>query len=206
MQRARGEYLKKNLADDDVADAIAGLWTAHRIADRTAETLPASPPRDETPGACEGGPVRLPVCSLRELALSRGEPVAEKGKTSRATPHRDTEILNRGFDPRLSVGSARPAVFRSSTYVFSSPESAERAFEIALGKAQPDSGEDVELIYSRLSHPNAEILEARIVPLETGRRPPARRRRPRKKSRPTPRRPPPPSRAWPGPPPSTSNH
>ncbi len=111
--------------------------------------------------------MRLPVCSLRELALSRGEPVAEKGKTSRATPRRDTEILNRGFDPRLSVGSARPAVFRSSTYVFSSPESAERAFEIALGKAQPDSGEDVELIYSRLSHPNAEILEARIVPLET---------------------------------------
>ncbi len=39
-----------------------------------------------------------------------------------------TAILTRGFDPRLSVGSARPAVFRSSTYVFASPESAERAF------------------------------------------------------------------------------
>ena len=45
-----------------------------------------------------------------------------------------TAVLTRGFDPRLSVGSARPAVFRSSTYVFSSPESAERAFAIALGK------------------------------------------------------------------------
>ena len=44
-----------------------------------------------------------------------------------------TAVLTRGFDPRLSVGSARPAVFRSSTYVFSSPESAERAFAIALG-------------------------------------------------------------------------
>jgi hypothetical protein len=33
-----------------------------------------------------------------------------------------TAVLTRGFDPRLSVGSARPAVFRSSTYVFSSPE------------------------------------------------------------------------------------
>ncbi len=48
LERARGEYLKRDLADDDVVDAIAGLWTAHRIADGTAETLPASPPRDET--------------------------------------------------------------------------------------------------------------------------------------------------------------
>jgi len=79
-----------------------------------------------------------------------------------------TAILTRGFDPRLSVGSARPAVFRSSTYVFSSPEAAERAFDIALGKAHPAPGESVDLIYSRLSHPNAEILEDQIVPLEPG--------------------------------------
>ena len=77
-----------------------------------------------------------------------------------------TAILTRGFDPRLSVGSARPAVFRSSTYVFSSPEAAERAFDIALGKIHPAPGESVDLIYSRLSHPNAEILEDQIVPLE----------------------------------------
>ena len=68
-----------------------------------------------------------------------------------------TAVLTRGFDPRLSVGSARPAVFRSSTYVFSSPEAAERAFSIALGKSRPADGENVDLIYSRLSHPNAEL-------------------------------------------------
>jgi cystathionine beta-lyase/cystathionine gamma-synthase len=79
-----------------------------------------------------------------------------------------TAVLTRGFDPRLSVGSARPAVFRSSTYVFSSPEAAERAFAIALGKSHPAEGEDVDLIYARLSHPNAEILEDQIVPLEPG--------------------------------------
>src|SRR5512136_959652 len=77
-----------------------------------------------------------------------------------------TAVLTRGFDPRLSVGSARPAVFRSSTYVFSSPESAERSFSIALGKAQPEPGESVDLIYARLSHANAEILEDQVVPLE----------------------------------------
>jgi cystathionine beta-lyase/cystathionine gamma-synthase len=81
-----------------------------------------------------------------------------------------TAVLTRGFDPRLSVGSARPAVFRSSTYVFSTPESAERAFAIALGKTHPAEDENVDLIYARLSHPNAEILEDQIVPLEPGAR------------------------------------
>lgn len=78
----------------------------------------------------------------------------------------ETAVLTRGFDPSLSVGSVRPAVFRSSTYAFSSPESAARAFEIALGRARPAKGENVDLIYSRLTHPNAEILEDQIVPLE----------------------------------------
>ncbi len=77
-----------------------------------------------------------------------------------------TAILTRGFDPSLSVGSARPVVFRSSTYVFSSPEAAERAFAIALGKVTAAPGEHIDLIYSRLSHPNAEILEDQILPLE----------------------------------------
>jgi methionine-gamma-lyase len=81
-------------------------------------------------------------------------------------PH--TQVLSRGFDPRLSVGSARPAVFRSSTYVFSSPEAAERAFDLMAGRAQPQPGEQPDLVYSRFNHPNAEILEDQIVPLETG--------------------------------------
>src|SRR5208337_2391875 len=79
-----------------------------------------------------------------------------------------TEVLTRGFDPTLSVGSARPAVFRSSTYVFPSPEAAEHAFDCALGRATPEEGQRPDLIYSRLSHPNAEILEDQIVPLEPG--------------------------------------
>jgi cystathionine beta-lyase/cystathionine gamma-synthase len=82
--------------------------------------------------------------------------------------HPGTAVLTRGYDPQLSVGSVRPAVFRSSTYVFSSPESAERAFSIALGKERAEPDENVELIYARLSHPNAEILEDQIVPLDPG--------------------------------------
>jgi hypothetical protein len=81
-------------------------------------------------------------------------------------PH--TQVLTRGFDPTLSVGSARPAVFRSSTYVFTSPEAAERAFDLMAGRAQPLPDEKHELVYSRFNHPNAEILEDQIVPLEPG--------------------------------------
>lgn len=82
--------------------------------------------------------------------------------------HPSTAVLTRGFDPHLSVGSARPAVFRSSTYVFSSPESAERAFDLLSGRRAPEPGESPELIYSRFNHPNAEILEDQIVPIEEG--------------------------------------
>jgi len=59
-------------------------------------------------------------------------------KEPKDSPHaarQATAVLTRGFDPRLSLGSARPAVFRSSTYVFSSPEAAERAFDVATGRA-----------------------------------------------------------------------
>src|SRR5579864_1853342 len=79
-----------------------------------------------------------------------------------------TQVLTRGFDPKLSVGSARPAVFRSSTYVFSSPEAAERAFDLMAGRAQPSPDEKPDLVYSRFNHPNAEILEDRILALEAG--------------------------------------
>jgi methionine-gamma-lyase len=80
----------------------------------------------------------------------------------------ETAVLTKGFDPQLSVGSARPPVYRSSTYVFSSPEAAERSFGIVLGRVQPEAEESPDLIYARLNHPNAEILEDQIVPLERG--------------------------------------
>lgn len=46
LLRARGSAPKYDLADDDVLDALAALWTAERIASGTAETVPATPPRD----------------------------------------------------------------------------------------------------------------------------------------------------------------
>ena len=48
LARARGGHRRSGLGDDDIADAIAALWTAHRIEAGTAETLPETPPCDET--------------------------------------------------------------------------------------------------------------------------------------------------------------
>jgi len=79
-----------------------------------------------------------------------------------------TKILTEGFDPHLSLGSARPAVFRSSTYVFDSPEAAEHAFDVTSGRTKLREGEGSDLIYSRFNHPNAEMLEDQIVNLEKG--------------------------------------
>ncbi len=102
----------------------------------------------------------------------QNDPVETESDTpvrrDRDANHPETEVLTRGFDPRLSVGSVRPAVFRSSTFVFSSPEAAERSFAVALGKEHAAPNENTELIYARLSHPNAEILEDQIVPLDRG--------------------------------------
>jgi cystathionine beta-lyase/cystathionine gamma-synthase len=81
-----------------------------------------------------------------------------------------TALITRGFDPGLSAGSARPPVFRSATYVFSSPEEAAKAFAIATGKAPIEEGARSEFIYSRLSHPNANIVEDQVVTLEPGAR------------------------------------
>jgi len=94
---------------------------------------------------------------------------SQSDEKERRAPHAlrpTTKVLTQGFDPTLSVGSARPAVFRSSTYAFQSPEAAEHAFDIATGRVRLKEGESGDLIYSRFSHPNAEILEAQVVALE----------------------------------------
>jgi cystathionine beta-lyase/cystathionine gamma-synthase len=79
-----------------------------------------------------------------------------------------TALLTKGFDPATSIGSARPAVFRSSTFVFRSPEDAEHAFAVALGKKPASEDGHGAPIYARLAHPNANILEDQILSLEPG--------------------------------------
>ncbi len=74
-----------------------------------------------------------------------------------------TNMLHLDYKPEWSEGMATVPIFTSSTAVFSSPEAGAKAFQIAL-----DGKDGGELIYSRLNHPTAEILENRFFAIEPG--------------------------------------
>jgi predicted RNase H-like nuclease len=48
LENARGTLLKRDVADDDILDALAALWTATRVVEGRARTLPDDPPVDAT--------------------------------------------------------------------------------------------------------------------------------------------------------------
>jgi len=74
---------------------------------------------------------------------------------------RETNLEHDGYKPHLSVGSVMPPTFTSTTYQFPSAEVGEKSFEDALkGKTLSN------LIYARVNHPNAEILENRLINIE----------------------------------------
>jgi predicted RNase H-like nuclease len=50
----RANYSRRDVADDDILDAFAALWTAERIAAGRARTLPEQPQTDDT-----GLPMRI---------------------------------------------------------------------------------------------------------------------------------------------------
>ena len=93
--------------------------------------------------------------------------ITEKKIPYLVRPH--TAVLTRGFDPRLSVGSARPGGLPLLDLRLLEPGGGRASVRHRARQARsPTPGENVDLIYSRLSHPNAEILEDQIVPLEPG--------------------------------------
>ena len=75
----------------------------------------------------------------------------------------DTQIINKGYDHKLSEGSIVTPLFRSSTFCFNSAEEGERSFQIAYKLDEPNIGEIPVLIYSRVNNPNMEIVEDRLA-------------------------------------------
>ncbi len=75
----------------------------------------------------------------------------------------ESEMMKKGWDPRRGMGSLKPPLFQTSTFVFESGSGAERLFDIVYGGAVPDEGEDVGFIYTRMDHPNLVIVEERLA-------------------------------------------
>lgn len=80
----------------------------------------------------------------------------------------ETQLIHKGFDPKLSVGSVEVPIYPNSTYIFPDTKAGERAFELAFFPEKARPGEVGALIYSRANHPNAQILEERLIYAEPG--------------------------------------
>jgi methionine-gamma-lyase len=61
------------------------------------------------------------------------------------------------------MGSIKPPLFQTSTFIFESAQAAERLFDITYGGAPLEEGEEPGFIYTRLDHPNLAIGENRLA-------------------------------------------
>jgi methionine-gamma-lyase len=72
-------------------------------------------------------------------------------------------VMGYGYEPRLSEGAIKSPIFQTSTFVFETAGEGKRFFEVATGAREPEFGEHVGLVYSRLNNPDLEILEDRLA-------------------------------------------
>ena len=72
-----------------------------------------------------------------------------------------TAAIHAGFRSRESYRSAAEPMLPATTFTFPSAEAAEQAFEDPFG-------EDSDFIYSRMTHPNAVMVEERLTAIEPG--------------------------------------
>jgi methionine-gamma-lyase len=75
----------------------------------------------------------------------------------------ESQMMHYGYRPDWSMGAIKPPIFQTSTFVFRSAAEGKAFFELAYGLREPDEGEDPGLIYSRLNHPDLQILEDRLT-------------------------------------------
>jgi methionine-gamma-lyase len=86
--------------------------------------------------------------------------VAEDMKRNRP----DTDSVALGYEARRHLGSLKPPIYETSTFVFGSAEEAKRFFEVAYGDVETDT--ERGYIYSRLDSPNLAPGEARLAAWE----------------------------------------
>jgi cystathionine gamma-synthase/methionine-gamma-lyase len=78
--------------------------------------------------------------------------------------HLETLAISFGYDPASAFGAAKPPVFLTSTYVYSTAEHAKAVHAAYFDGAPPPEGSNY--IYSRLGHPNLDMVERRLAALD----------------------------------------
>jgi cystathionine gamma-synthase/methionine-gamma-lyase len=80
--------------------------------------------------------------------------------------HPETLAIGFGYDPAGSFGSVKPPVFLTTTYVYPSAEHAKAVHAAYFDGAPAPDGSNY--IYSRLNHPNLDMVELRLAALDRG--------------------------------------
>ncbi|HWF01111.1 MAG TPA: PLP-dependent transferase [Caulobacteraceae bacterium] len=80
--------------------------------------------------------------------------------------HLETLTVGAGYDPQSALGSAKPPIYMTSTFVYRSAQHAKdthrRVFDGPSEGETADSGH----IYARLGHPNLDMVETRLAALD----------------------------------------
>nr|WP_321407898.1 cystathionine gamma-synthase family protein [uncultured Carboxylicivirga sp.] len=72
-------------------------------------------------------------------------------------------MMSLGYNAHEHQGAAKCPIYQTSTFVFNSCEEGKAFFELAYGLREKKDGEEMGMIYSRLDHPNMNILEKRLA-------------------------------------------
>lgn len=82
--------------------------------------------------------------------------------------HPSTQMMSYGFDTALSENAVKPPVFLTSTFCFKNAEEGAKFFDVASGRKPGPKDGVGGLVYSRLNHPNLEIVEDRLALYDGG--------------------------------------
>ncbi len=85
--------------------------------------------------------------------------------TDRANLRPETLAVAFGYDPAMGMGSVKPPIFMTSTFVYPSAQHAKQVHEAFFDGTGPLAGQ-ANHIYSRLGHPGLDILEARLAAID----------------------------------------
>jgi methionine-gamma-lyase len=77
----------------------------------------------------------------------------------------ETLAVSYGYDPEMGMGSVKPPIFMTSTFVYPSAQHAKDVHEAYFDGTGPQVGE-TNHIYSRLGHPGLDFLEKRLAAID----------------------------------------
>ena len=81
--------------------------------------------------------------------------------------HRNTQTVSAGYSAADHHGSVKPPLFASSTFAYRSAQHAKDVHAAYFRPTPPETTDaDFSYIYSRLDHPNATMLQARLAVLD----------------------------------------